>query len=124
MCQVWYNHPEGIEPPFRSNDIAENPYAGLKERGKMTFLDTKAGDMIITHDFLPHSANRNRKPFAKVITNPHVTLKHPLQLFRADGNYVCQLSLVGNPLLIRPVDLGRTGHSSPHGPGKHTRIPD
>jgi len=87
VCETWYRHPEGCEPPFSCRDVDPSPYKGLKETGNVTFLDTQAGDVIITHDFLPHSANINRKPFAKVITNPHVSLTQPLQLYRNDGDY-------------------------------------
>jgi ectoine hydroxylase-related dioxygenase (phytanoyl-CoA dioxygenase family) len=67
----------------------KTPYRGIKETFEPTFLEAKAGDIIITHDFLPHSANANRTPgFVKVITNPHVCLTQPLQLARDDGNYV------------------------------------
>jgi hypothetical protein len=102
VCNTWYKYPQGCEPPFATpRDVDPSPYAGLKENGKVTFLDTKAGDVIITHDFLPHSANINRRPgFVKVITNPHVTLKEPLKLYREDGDYVRD-----SPISISPAGV-------------------
>jgi hypothetical protein len=36
----------------------------------------------------PHAPSRNHMHYARVITNPHVNLKEPYNLNRADGNYV------------------------------------
>jgi len=83
VCETFYKHPEGIDPPFTQ----VKPYEGLEKSGKYTFMTAKAGDVIITHDLLPHAVNRNRKHFARVITNPHVCLTQPLQLAREDGDY-------------------------------------
>ena len=87
MCDTWYKHPEGAEPPFWDKEIS--PYKGIKETMDPVFLEAKAGDVIITHDFLPHSSQSNRTlGNVKVIANPHVALTQPLQLARDDGDYV------------------------------------
>jgi hypothetical protein len=74
----------------------------------------KQGDVFILHGLLPHVASFNHLHYARVITNPHVTLKEPYNLNRPDGDYV---SLV-NPFFIAYGTLtsrsepSRTGHPS------------
>lgn len=48
----------------------------------------KKGDTFLLHGLLPHTASFNHLHYARVITNPHVTLKEPYNLNRADGDYV------------------------------------
>ena len=84
LCQEFYQHPEGEDVPF---EVCQ-PYRNLREKSKPTFLEAKAGDIYITHDFLPHAVNANRRHYARVVTNPHVSLTEPLQLYRKDKNYV------------------------------------
>lgn len=51
----------------------------------------KQGDVFILHGLLPHVAGFNYRHYARVITNPHVTLKEPYNLDRLDGDYVSLL---------------------------------
>jgi len=83
VCQAFYEHPEGEDSPF---EIIK-PYANITQNDHYTYLEGKAGDVIITHDLLPHAASPNRKHFARVITNPHTSLIDHLHLHREDGDY-------------------------------------
>lgn len=40
------------------------------------------------HGLLPHVASPNKLWYARVITNPHVSLAKPHNLNRPDGHYV------------------------------------
>ena len=44
--------------------------------------------MFITHSFLLHTQTPNYLHYARVIANPHVNLREPYNLNRADGDYV------------------------------------
>lgn len=79
-----YNHPEGLDPPYSDVPI----YAHIKDCKNFAQIEAKAGDVFITHSFLPHTHTPNHLPYARVITNPHVNLKDPFNLNRSDGNYV------------------------------------
>lgn len=61
----------------------------------------KQGDVFILHGLLPHVAGFNYLHYARVITNPHITLKEEYDLDRADGDYVS----LADPLL--PIQTAR-----------------
>lgn len=82
LVELFYNHPEGLDPPF-------NIYDHCKTSKVYTEAVAKAGDVIVTHGMLPHSHSPNHLHYARVITNPHVNLKDPFNLNRDDGDYVC-----------------------------------
>ncbi|GMK55989.1 hypothetical protein CspeluHIS016_0210450 [Cutaneotrichosporon spelunceum] len=81
LCELFYNTPEGLDPPF------DNIYAHCT-RGKVyTEVTASAGDLLVTHGMLPHSHSPNHLHYARVITNPHVNLAEPFDLNRSDGDY-------------------------------------
>lgn len=84
LCETFYKHPEGIDPPFNGFKL----YDHCKQAKKFTQIEAKAGDVFITHGLLPHAHTPNHLHYARVITNPHVNLKEPFNLNRPDGDYV------------------------------------
>ncbi|TCD71662.1 hypothetical protein EIP91_007409 [Steccherinum ochraceum] len=74
VCKWLYEHPEGADSLERDPD------------GSQTFdeLTGSAGDVILCHPFMPHSASKNHLRIPRFITNPPVTLKEPLNFNRAD----------------------------------------
>jgi hypothetical protein len=75
----------------------------------------KRGDVFILHGLLPHVASFNHLHYARVITNPHVTLREPYNLNRPDGDYVSlvdpSFSIVDRTLTSRS-EPSRTGYPS------------
>jgi hypothetical protein len=47
----------------------------------------KAGDVYLLHPYLLHASSKNALRVPRVITNPAVHLKEPMQFHRSDGNY-------------------------------------
>jgi hypothetical protein len=77
-----YAHPEGLDP------VVDTPMLCNHAKDCHDFMATeaKAGDTFILHGFLPHTNSFNYKHYARVITNPHVTLKEPYNLNRGPGD--------------------------------------
>ena len=84
FCEILYEHPEGDDPPFDHFKLDLK----ITDQTKFEFLEAEAGDVVITHNLLPHAAGPNRRHYARVITNPHVTLNDHLHLYREDQDYV------------------------------------
>ncbi|KAJ7189934.1 hypothetical protein B0H12DRAFT_1332311 [Mycena haematopus] len=80
IVEFLYQHPEGIDPRSRTC-IAHGSCR------KFATVEAKAGDVFITHALLPHAPSKNHLHELRVITNPHVNLKEPYNLNRADGDY-------------------------------------
>jgi len=83
VVQTLYNHPEGLEPPVRIT--TDHIRAGKCKQ--FTTVEAKAGDVLILHALLPHTNSFNYRHYARVISNPHVSLHSPYNLNRADGDY-------------------------------------
>lgn len=94
VVQYLYQHPEGLDPGLTTGDICD----GVKNCEKFTSVVAKKGDVFILHGLLPHVASYNHLHYARVITNPHVTLKDPYNLDRPDDDYV---SLMGKLICNR-----------------------
>ena len=119
MCEAFYAHPEGEDSPYETF----KPYDKIPSCNKFQFLGGKAGDVVITHIFLPHASSPNRQHNARIITNPHVCLKDKLELYRPDGDYVSGLAPPGKHTLSSTVAVPRRrGHPPPHGPRIHPRV--
>ncbi|ORY34298.1 hypothetical protein BCR39DRAFT_517536 [Naematelia encephala] len=82
LCETFYQHPEGLDPPFE-----KSLYAHCKSSKNFAFIEAKAGDVFITHGLLPHAHSPNYLHYARVIANPHVNLTEPFNLNRPDGDY-------------------------------------
>lgn len=84
VVQHLYAHPEGLDPGLTTDHICD----GIKSCEEFAQVVAKKGDVFILHGLLPHVAGFNFLHYARVITNPHVTLKDPYSLNRPDGDYV------------------------------------
>ncbi|TFY74101.1 hypothetical protein EWM64_g9911 [Hericium alpestre] len=76
-----YEHREGV------NEMPQDPDGSRSICSIQTCQDFieligKAGDVILMHPFMPHSASKNQLRIPRFITNPPVTLKGPLNLNR------------------------------------------
>ncbi|KAI1791345.1 hypothetical protein LXA43DRAFT_437878 [Ganoderma leucocontextum] len=83
VVQYLYEHPEG------ENDMPQAPdgsrsICSIQTCKEFVELTGDAGDVLLLHPFMPHSASRNHLRIPRFITNPPVTLKAPLNLNRAD----------------------------------------
>ena len=78
-----YDHPEGLDPPLHGANCTH-----VKDCEQFSTVVAKKGDVILLHGLLPHVASPNYLHYARVISNPHVSLHSPHSLNRADGNYV------------------------------------
>jgi hypothetical protein len=101
VVQHLYDHPEGLDPALTTSNICGDI---AKSCEQFTSVVAKKGDVFILHGLLPHVASFNYLHYARVITNPHVTLKDPYNLNRPDGNYVS---------LLKPSFSTHTAHSHP-----------
>ena len=86
----------------------------IKTRQRFIQVTGKKGDISVLNERLPHTVASNKLRYARVITNPHITLKQPVDLNRPDGNYV-SLALGTGSLTSQSVveqailrSLGRT----------------
>ncbi|KAI0768809.1 hypothetical protein BD413DRAFT_561666 [Trametes elegans] len=84
-----YDHPEGVG----GGDMAQDPdgsrsICSIQSCKDFVELTGNAGDVILLHPFMPHSASKNHLRIPRFITNPPVTLKEPLNLNRdAEADY-------------------------------------
>lgn len=79
-----YEHPEG------SNGWPQEPdgsrtVCSIQTCKDFVELTGNAGDVILLHPFMPHSASKNHLRIPRFVTNPPVTLKEPLNLNRANS---------------------------------------
>ncbi|KAM5543274.1 hypothetical protein V8D89_003148 [Ganoderma adspersum] len=95
VVQYLYEHPEGTnempQDPDGSRSICAIQTCKEFVEAHSTHppdissqLTGDAGDVILLHPFMPHSASKNHLRIPRFITNPPVTLKAPLNLNRAD----------------------------------------
>lgn len=84
MCEFYYNHPEGFDPP----DHNVGTFDIIQGCEKFVTVTAKKGDILLLHGLLPHTNSLNYLHYARLLTNPHATLKEPLNLNRPDGDYV------------------------------------
>lgn len=89
VVKYLYAHPEGLDPPLSGKHCAHVP-----DCKDFHTVVAKRGDVILLHGLLPHTASPNFLHYARVITNPHVSLHSPYNLNRSDGDYVSRHSQV------------------------------
>ena len=90
------DHPEGVHPGrFPWRDLISQCPQRMEAVGQ-------AGDVYLMHGFMLHTISRNPNRKLRCISNDIFSLKEPLQLNRADGEY----SLVEQAVLR---GLGKTG---------------
>ncbi len=74
VAQRLFEHPEGLSP---------GGFGGLIEKCKdFVELTGNAGDFVLLHPFVLHSASQNPSGRARFITNPAVSLKEPMNFNR------------------------------------------
>lgn len=84
VVKFLYDRPEGLDPPIQASNCAH-----VREQCKQfSTVVAKKGDVILLHGLLPHAPSPNYLHYARVISNPHVSLHSPYNLNRADGDYV------------------------------------
>ena len=88
VVKYLYSHPEGLDPPLAAKHCAH-----VNECKQYSTVVAKKGDVILLHGLLPHAPSPNFLHYARVITNPHVSLRSPYNLNRPDGDYVSVHSL-------------------------------
>ena len=80
-----YSNRTGLDPPF---PFVDTICQGIPERKEFTQVVAKKGDIFVLSGRLPHTVAVNKLHYARVITNPHVSLLEPMRFNRPDGNYV------------------------------------
>jgi hypothetical protein len=81
IAKYLVNRPEGVLPS--GFDFAER----IQECSVFLEATGKAGDVYLMHPYLLHASSKNALRVPRVITNPPVHLKEPMNFNRADGNY-------------------------------------
>jgi hypothetical protein len=87
------DHPEGVSPAFGGDRWFIEQ---AKKCQRFVELTGKAGDVVLLHPFMLHSATRNYLRTPRVITNPRVGMKRPFAYGR-DGS---EVSLVERKTLM------------------------
>ncbi|KAH8073008.1 hypothetical protein BXZ70DRAFT_964092 [Cristinia sonorae] len=95
VCKWLYEHPEGAASFDRDPDGSAS-ICKIQQCEKFVELTGEAGDVILCHPLMPHSASKNHLRIPRFITNPPVVLKEPLNLNRANP---CDYSLVEQKIL-------------------------
>ncbi|KAH9940399.1 uncharacterized protein BXZ73DRAFT_98835 [Epithele typhae] len=79
-----YDHPEGASEMPQDPDGSRS-ICSVQTCKEFVELTGEAGDVILLHPFMPHSASKNHLRLPRFITNPPVTLKEPLNLNRPNA---------------------------------------
>ncbi|KZS90207.1 hypothetical protein SISNIDRAFT_479583 [Sistotremastrum niveocremeum HHB9708] len=82
------NRPEGTSDTAAARDPSVKQFveAAVRKASHFVELTGKAGDVILAHPLMPHSASKNHRRIPRFITNPPITLKEPLNLNRSNPN--------------------------------------
>lgn len=78
-----HDHPGGLSS-FEQDPDGSRSICNIQTCKDFVELTGKAGDVILLHPFMPHSASKNHLRIPRFITNPPVTLKEPLNLSRSN----------------------------------------
>ncbi|ORY28602.1 hypothetical protein BCR39DRAFT_559418 [Naematelia encephala] len=80
LAQYLADHPEGVMPTgFKFRAVADSC-------DNFVELTGKAGDVVLMHPLMLHSASRNNLRQPRIITNPAVSLREPFKFKRDDSN--------------------------------------
>ncbi|KAF2108081.1 hypothetical protein BDV96DRAFT_287512 [Lophiotrema nucula] len=82
VVKYLYDHPEGLDPPIKAANCEH--ISSCKE---FSTVVAEKGDVILLHGLLPHAASPNYLNYARVISNPHISLHSPYNLNRPNGEY-------------------------------------
>lgn len=81
IAKFMADHPEGVLPggfDFR---------ARVRECREFAEATGEAGDVYLIHPYALHAVSQNVARALRIITNPPITLREPMQFNRADGAY-------------------------------------
>ena len=81
LARFLAEHPEGILPG--GFDFQER----IKECRDFEEITGRVGDVVLLHPFVLHTVSQNHNGTARLITNPPVHLKAPMNFARKDKNY-------------------------------------
>lgn len=71
-------HPEGLDP----RDFGK--FRLIEHCARFAEATAEAGDVYLMHPYMLHAASQNRPRVERIITNPPVTLKEPMEFNRDD----------------------------------------
>lgn len=98
VIKWFFERPQGTRDTEteRDDDVKAFVEAAVKRSNNFVELTGKAGDVILAHPLMPHSASKNYRRIPRFITNPPITLKEPLNFDRADlRDYsLCELKIL------------------------------
>ena len=81
VARYLMEHPEGVQPNgFDFRGMAHECSDFIEATGK-------AGDVYLLHPYLLHASSRNALRLPRLITNPAVQLREPMNFDRPDGDY-------------------------------------
>lgn len=83
VVKYLYDHPEGFDPPVDHTYVSH-----VNDCHQFSTVVAKKGDVFLLHGLLPHVTSPNHLRYARVISNPHVSLHSPLNFNRPDQDYV------------------------------------
>lgn len=95
--------PEGVLPnafPFKEF------YSQCHDFAEVT---GEPGDVVLLHPYMLHTVSQNAYLKPRIITNPPVSLKEPMQFNRADGDYSLVEQVVLRALGVDHYDFQPTG---------------
>ena len=75
------SHPEGLLP----NEVPCREL--IKECNEFVEMSGNVGDVVLLHPFMLHTVSQNHARIARIITNPPITLREPMNFHREDGDY-------------------------------------
>ncbi|KAG8753905.1 hypothetical protein FRC12_011382 [Ceratobasidium sp. 428] len=76
------DHPEGVLPGLGPGEAKFDFLARMNECNVFTEMTGDRGDVILLHPLMLHSASKNHTRAPRLITNPPVSLKEPLDFNR------------------------------------------
>lgn len=88
-----YDHPNGVGPRMTPVPQADDPTLSFFNNTVQTCpsdsfheMTGEVGDVVLLHPLMLHSASKNGRRLARIITNPPVSLKEPFNFDRADAS--------------------------------------
>lgn len=95
MIKWMYDRPQGAD---KMEDLdGRKAVDVIKQCNKFVELTGEAGDVFLCHPLMPHSASKNHLRRLRIITNPPVTLRDPLNFNRLNPE---EYSLVEQKILL------------------------
>jgi hypothetical protein len=102
MARYLVDRPEGVRP--NGFEFSER----IKECSQFLEATGKAGDVYLIHPYLLHASSKNALRIPRVITNPPIHLKEPMNFNRPDGDYSLVEQAVLRGLGVDHLDFAPT----------------